>query len=119
MRCRGITRGGTRCERSADGPNGLCWLHDPTRSEDRRRAARAGGKSKPSREVQALKADVRDVIAKVERGELERNDATVILQGYRVLKDLVELERRAKVTDELAAELAELRETVERGQRPA
>ena len=55
------------------------------------------------------------MIAKVEGGALERADAAVVLQGYRVLKDLVELERRVKTTEELAAEIRELRERVELG----
>jgi len=36
-----------------------------------------------------------------------------MLQGYRVLHSLIELERRIKETDELAAEIAAIKETVE------
>ena len=113
--CGATKRDGTPCTLSATDDNGYCWAHSPVNAEQRRRAASRAGRSKPSREVQAIKASVRDVIAKVERSELERNDAAVMLQGYRVLKDLVELERRVKVTDELAGELTELKEKVERG----
>jgi hypothetical protein len=59
------------------------------------------------------------VIAKVEGGTLDRSDGAVMLQGFRVLKDLVELERRARTTDELAAQIAELRERIEGGRRAA
>jgi len=46
----------------------------------------------------------------VKSGTRDRNDATAIFQGYRVLKDLIELERRVKETDQLAAELKQLQE---------
>ena len=45
----------------------------------------------------------------VKTGELDRNDAAVMIQGYRVLKDLIALERQVKETDELAAEIEELK----------
>jgi hypothetical protein len=54
-RCSGITREGARCQRSAEGPNGLCWAHDPANAEQRRRMASRAGKSKPSRELADIK----------------------------------------------------------------
>ncbi len=101
----------------ANGSQGLCWAHDPANHEKRRTNASRAAKAKPSKEVANLKAEVREVISEVKDGELERTDAAVMLQGYRVLKDLVELERRVKTTEELAAELQELKERFELGQR--
>jgi len=49
------------------------------------------------------------VIADVKAGELDRNDAAVMIQGYRALKDFIALERAVRVEDELAAELEEIR----------
>ena len=49
------------------------------------------------------------MIGEVKAGELDRNDAAVMIQGYRALKDFIALERSVKVEDELAAELEELR----------
>ncbi len=57
-----------------------------------------------------LKAEIKQVISDVKAKDLDRNDAAVMIQGYRALKDFVELERRVKETDELAAEIAELKE---------
>jgi hypothetical protein len=71
-------------------------------------ASRAG-RSKPSREVAALKGELRALIADVKSGELDRNDAAVMVQAYRALKDFIELERRVKETDDLQAELEELK----------
>ncbi len=75
--CGGITREGTRCTRSAAGPNGLCWLHDPTRSEDRRRAASKGGRSKPNRELADIKTRLSDLADDVLAGNVDRSDAAV------------------------------------------
>ena len=69
------------------------------------RAARAKG----NKEVSTLKEEIKDIIAEVRGGDLDRNDAAVMLQGYRTLKDFVELERRVKETDDLAAEIEELK----------
>lgn len=53
------------------------------------------------------------MIDDVKSGDQDRADAGVILQGYRVLKDYIELERKIKETDELAGRLAELEESIE------
>jgi hypothetical protein len=65
----------------------------------------------------ALKQEVRDLIAEVRSGGQDRNVAAVAFQGFRVLKDLVELERKVKTTDELAAEIAAIREELDRRER--
>jgi hypothetical protein len=117
--CRATKRNGAPCTQSATDDDGYCWAHSPANAVQRRKAASRAGKAKPNREVHTLKAEVREVIAKVEGGSLDRNDATAMLQGYRVLKDLLELERRVKTTDDLAAQIAELRERIEGGRRTA
>jgi hypothetical protein len=59
--------------------------------------------------VAQFKDEIRLLISEVKGGVLDRNDAAVMIQGYRALKDFVELERRVKETDELAAEVEELK----------
>jgi hypothetical protein len=49
------------------------------------------------------------VISDVKAGNLDRNDAAVMIQGYRALKDFIALERGIRVEDELAAEIEELK----------
>lgn len=109
--CAGITREGRRCTVSVSGTHEqFCHLHDPARSEERQRAARRAGKAKPSsREVRDLKEEIESVIADVKAGEIDRNDAAVMIQGYRTLKDFIALERQVRETDELAAEIEELK----------
>ena len=115
--CRANKRDGTPCTLPANGPDGYCWAHSPDNAAKRKQAASRAGRAKPSREVANLKAEVRSVIAKVESGALDRTDGAVVLQGYRVLKDLVELERKVKATDELAAQVKEIREELDRRER--
>jgi hypothetical protein len=107
--CAGITREGRRCAVSVSGVQEFCHLHDPTRAEERRRTASRAGRAKGNKEVVALKEEIKDLIADVKSGKLDRNDAAVMIQGYRALKDFIALERQVRETDELAAELEELR----------
>lgn len=107
--CAGITREGRRCTLSADPSSGMCWLHDPARAEQRHRHASRAARSKGNREVATLKDEIKSVITDVKAGELDRNDAAVMIQGYRALKDFIALERQVRETDELAAEIAELK----------
>jgi hypothetical protein len=109
-RCAGNKGDGSRCTTIVHGGQQYCYWHDPNRAGERSRNASKGGKARASREVAGLKGEVRAVIAKVESGELDRNAAAVMLQGYRTLRDFIELERRVKETDQLAAEIEELRE---------
>jgi hypothetical protein len=107
--CSFIKASGERCRGAATGQHGLCWAHDPANAEQRRRAASRGGKGKANREVSTLKDEIKSVIADVRSGELDRNDAAVMIQGYRALKDFIALERQVKETDELAAEIEQLK----------
>jgi len=59
--------------------------------------------------VRTIKEEIKRLISGVKAGELDRNDAAVMIQGYRALKDFIALERSAKVEDELAAEIEELK----------
>ena len=107
--CAGITRSGRRCTLPADPSSGMCWLHDPARADQRRKHASRAARSKGNREVADLKGEIKAVIADVKAGELDRNDAAVMIQGYRALKDFIALERQVRETDWLAAEIEELK----------
>jgi hypothetical protein len=107
--CSFIKPSGERCRGTATGPQGLCWAHDPANADQRRRAASRGGRGKANKEVAGLKEEIKRVILGVKAGDLDRNDAAVMIQGYRALKDFIALERQVKETDELAAEIEELK----------
>src|SRR5215207_2147240 len=108
-RCSAIKPNGERCKGTAVGPHGYCWSHDPQNVERRSRMASKAARSKGNREVAALKEEIKALIADVRAGGVDRNAAAVMLQGYRALRDFIELERRVKETDELAAEIDELK----------
>jgi hypothetical protein len=107
--CSFIKASGERCRGAAMGQHGLCWAHDPANAERRRRTASRGGRGKANREVATLKEEIKVLIADVKAGDLDRNDAAVMIQGYRALKDYISLERQVRETDELAAEIEELK----------
>jgi hypothetical protein len=107
--CRATKANGEPCTLPANGPQGLCWAHDPANHEQRRRAASRAARSKGNREVVDLKEEIKRVIGDVKSGEVDRNDAAVMIQGYRALKDFIALERQVRETDELATEIEELK----------
>ena len=107
--CRATKVNGEPCTLPANGSQGLCWAHAPENAEKRRRAASKAARSKGNREVATLKDEIKAVITDVKSGNLDRNDAGVMIQGYRALKDFISLERQIKEQDELVAEIAELR----------
>ena len=108
-RCRATKANGEACTLPANGSQGLCWAHAPENAEKRRRAASKAARAKGNREVSILKEEIKAVIADVRAKELDRNDAAVMIQGYRALKDFISLERAVRETDELAAEIEELK----------
>jgi hypothetical protein len=107
--CRAIKANGEPCTLPANGPHGLCWAHAPENAERRRRAASKAARSKGNREVAELKEEIKALISDVRSGELDRNNAAVMIQGYRTLRDFIALERQVRETDELAAEIEELK----------
>ena len=113
LQCSGITSKGTRCTRSVEGPNGLCWLHDPTRSEERKRASSKAGKAKPNRELADVKDRLRAMIDDVRDGTMDRADAAVCGQLYNTLIRAVSVELKVREAEELAREVEELRDALE------
>jgi hypothetical protein len=107
--CAGTKRDGSPCTATVDAPQTYCWWHDPLNAEERRRAASRGGRSRPSREVRAIKDEIKDAIAGVKDGTLDRNIARAMFTGYSVLLDYIKLERGVYVEEELAARLEALK----------
>ena len=107
--CRSNKRNGEPCTLPAKGPNGYCWAHSPQHASERRRAASRAGRSKPSREVRAIKEEIREAIASVKDGSLDRNTARAMFTGYSVLLDYIKLERGVYLEEELAARLEALK----------
>ncbi len=89
-KCTAITRGGGRCRGVAIDGSGLCYSHHPDHEQDRRRAARKGGKrggrGRPSAELARLQRRFEELADMVLAGEVERADGAVagqLLNGAR------------------------------------
>jgi hypothetical protein len=78
--CRATKANGDPCKAPATGPHGYCWAHDPANAEQRRRMASKAAKSKPNREIPAIKALLEDLTERVLSGELETGRAAVANQ---------------------------------------
>jgi hypothetical protein len=111
VQCTAVKRNGDRCTLPANGPQGLCWAHDPANAEKRRRGASRGGKAKANRELPFIKAQLEDLTEQVLSGALETGRAAVANQLINTRLRAIELERKIKETDELEARL----EALERG----
>jgi hypothetical protein len=110
MQCSAIKRDGTgRCERIVHSDSGLCFAHDPTFSEARKKAAskagRAGKSLRTSGEVSEIKAELKRLAQEVREGKLSRSDAIALNQIYNSLLRAAELEYKV-------SELAEVQETL-------
>jgi hypothetical protein len=75
--CTATKRNGEACTLPANGPQGLCWAHDPRNAERRRRGASRGGRAKASRELPQLMTLLADLTERVLAGELDTGPATV------------------------------------------
>jgi hypothetical protein len=110
--CAGIKRDGSRC--SASVPPGVehCFNHDPLRREERRRNAARAGRSRPNKELVALKGQLQEIADGVLAGDLIPGRAAIAVQALNVKIRALEQERRWR-------ELGELEERIEQLERIA
>jgi flagellar motility protein MotE (MotC chaperone) len=106
--CPGIKRDGTRCAVVVSGPNDYCYQHDPARAAERRRNASRAARSRPSREISAIKAQLQDLAQDVLSGDLETGRAAVVNQLLNTRLRALELERKIREVDELTERLERL-----------
>ena|SRR5687768_3047544 len=116
--CRATKANGEPCTLAANGPQGLCWAHDPANREKRSRMASKAARSKPSRELIRLKAQLVDLTKDVLAGEIETGRAAVANQLINTLIRAIEQERKMRELGELAERLEALEEVL-RGRRKA
>lgn len=115
-RCAGTKRDGGRCAVVVGFGQSHCYQHGPDRSDERKRNASRGGRSKGTGELAALKKQARDLAADVLGGEVETGKAAVANQIYNTLIRAIEQERKNLETGELAERL-EAMEEVLKGRR--
>lgn len=107
-RCRGEKPDGTPCERIVGASQGYCYSHDPARKGERRRNAAKGGRWRPSAELREIKTLLSELTDKVLNLEMGSGVAAVANQLINTRLRAVELERKARETDELEARVEEL-----------
>src|SRR5215218_4664397 len=113
--CRATKANGELCTLSANGPQGFCWAHDPANRDKRRRMASKAARSKPNREIPAIKALLEDLIERVLAGDLETGRAAVANQLVNTRLRAIETERKIKETEELEARIEALEQVPEMG----
>ena len=116
--CRATKANGEPCTLAANGPQGLCWAHDPANREKRSRMASKAARSKPSRELIGLKAQLVDLTKDVLAGEIETGRAAVANQLINTRLRAIEQERKMRELEELEERLEAL-EGVLKGRKGA
>ena len=115
--CRATKASGDPCKAPATGPHGFCWAHDPANAEQRSRMASKAARSRPSRELVRVKAQLEDLTRDVLAGELETSRAAVANQLVNTRLRAIEQERKNKETQELAQRVEELERRLRVNQR--
>jgi hypothetical protein len=105
-RCAGIKRDGGRCAAIVDGS--YCYQHDPARAEERRRNASRAARSRPSRELGAIKQRLSDLADDVLEGRQDKGVAAVASQVLNVYLRAVSVEMKAREQLELIERLEAL-----------
>ena len=113
--CAGIKRDGGRCTQSVKPGLEYCYNHDPSRVEERKRAASYAGKSKTSKATKHLHDLLEDLTRRVIDGELETARGAVANQLIGTRIRLLEYERRLKELEKFAARLEALEQAHQQG----
>jgi hypothetical protein len=103
--CRATKANGEPCTLPANSPQGLCWGHDPANRDKRSRMASKAARSKPSRELSGLKAQLVDLTKGVLSGEIETGRAAVANQLINTRLRTIEAERKVREAEELEERL--------------
>ena len=100
-RCAGIKRNGRRCAVVVGSGQSHCYQHDPDRSDERKRNASRGGKSKGTGELPDLKRQLKDLAVDVLKGETETGRAAVVNQILNTVIRAIEQERKIREIEEI------------------
>jgi hypothetical protein len=115
--CAGITRTGQRCKGVAIDDSGYCYAHHPDHANDRKRAARKGGKrggrGRPVSELARLQSRFEELAEQVLSGEVERARGAVAGQLLNGARACVRDGLSAREQEELVERLEELERVLE------
>ena len=113
--CAGIKRDGGRCTQCVKPGLEYCYNHDPTRVEERKRAASYAGKSKASKATKHLHDLLEDLTRRIIDGELDTSRGAVANQLIGTRIRLLEYERRFKELEEFEARIEALEQAQQQG----
>jgi hypothetical protein len=117
-KCTAITRGGERCKGIAIDSSGYCYAHHPGYEQNRRQAARKGGKrggrGRPVAELGALRDENADIRHRLLEGELQPGVAAVAIQSLNTDIRAVATLLKAKEQEEFEGRLRDLEEAIQR-----
>jgi hypothetical protein len=118
-KCSGITQAGTACKGIPIEGSQWCYAHHPDRVEERRRhgskGGKRGGRGRPQRETEAIKALLEDLTERVLSGDLETGRAAVANQLVNTHLRAIEQERKIREAEELESRIEALERAQERG----
>jgi hypothetical protein len=111
-KCAGIMQAGTACKGIPIDGSQWCYVHHPDHADERRRhgskGGKRGGRGRPQRETEAIKALLEDLTEWVLAGDLETGKAAVANQLVNTRLRAIEQERKIKETEELEARIEAL-----------
>ena len=116
-RCAGSKQDGTPCERIVGASHTYCFAHDPQQAEKRSRNASKAARSKPSRELRAVKEQLRGLAGDVLAGTVDQHAAAVSARILGIYLRAAEQERRQLEQDEILDRLEALERRAKEGGR--
>jgi hypothetical protein len=116
-RCAASKPDGSPCERIVRASQSYCFAHDPATAAQRSANASKAARSKPSRELRAVKERLRRLAEEVLEGSVDEARAGVAARIYRVYLTAVEQERRVIETEEVLERLEALEHRTGGGRR--
>ncbi len=103
--CTATKRDGNSCTLPSNGSNSLCWAHTPENQEKRRRGQSRGGKAKPSRELLAINARLKELAKDVLEKRVDRGDAAVAGQLLNYVLRGISVSLKVREQEELVERL--------------
>ena len=108
---------GSACERIVSASQKFCFAHDPATASQRSRNASKAARSKPSRELKAVKERLRGLADGVLAGEVDEDAAAVASRILAVYLRAVEAERNLKEQEKILERIEALEQKREGGRR--
>ena len=116
-RCSGSKPDGAPCERIVGASQEYCYSHDPTRAQERTRAASKAARSKPNRELIRLQGRLEELAEGVLSGTTDRSDAAVAGQLLNYALRAISVGLKAREQLELIERLEHLEAVMEANRR--